>query len=452
MLDSEGDGRVSRKSLNMNAKRIVFGLALIVALAVGYNVFAKKPADGPGQGGRPGMGGFGGPPGMGFGPASVETASVTRGAFVASADFVGTLQARATADLYAKLNGQIVEMRVDTGDRVGAGQVLARIDSGELGERVEQARAALRMAEATLGERKAALGIARSTADRTRSLFEQQLVSQQQNEQVQAELQAAAAQVEVAQASVSQARANVGAAQAELEKTLITAPFSGVIGKRYLDKGAFAATNRPVFSLVDLSKIKTTVPLTEKDAGRVRAGQRALVSIEADPAARFQGVVARIASVFDPNTNTTEAEVEIDNPDGRLKPGMFANVSIAFAVEPGAILVPRAAVIEDERETFLFLAQKAPAPPASPAPSEGDGRKAGPPAWTAKRVAVKKIGTGTDPRRDQVAVEGPVEPGQSVITLGQQDLRDGAPITVADADETAGAAPPAPSGQTRPGL
>lgn len=425
----------------MNAKLIVRGIALVVVLALGYNFFLKDRGEAPGgPGGRPGMGGPGGPPGMGmgFGPTSVETASATRGEFVASADFVGTLQARATADLYAKANGQIVEMRVDTGDRVRAGQMLARIDSGELGERVAQAQAALRMAEATLGERRANLGIARSTADRTRSLFEQQLVSQQQNDQVQSELQSAAAQVEVAQASVSQARANVGAARAELEKTVITAPFSGVIGKRYLDRGAFAATNRPVFSLVDLSKIKTTVALTEKDAGRVRVGQRALVAAEADPSAQFQGVVARIASVFDPNTNTTEAEVEIDNPDGRLKPGMFANVSIAFAVEPGAILVPRSAVVEDERETFLFLAQQAPPPPAAP---QGSGKGEGPggppkaagPSWTAKRVTVKRIGTGTDPKRDQVAIEGPVEAGQSVITLGQQDLRDGSPVMIAGA-------------------
>lgn len=423
----------------MNAKLIVRGIALVVVLALGYHFFVKAEGGASGEGGpggRPGgMGGFGGPPGMGFGPTSVETAAVTRGEFVASADFVGTLQARATADLYAKVNGQISEMRVDTGDRVAAGQVLARIDSGELGDRVSQAQAAVRMAEATLGERRAALAMARSTADRTRSLFEQQLVSQQQHDQVQAELQAATAQVEVAQASVAQARANVGAARAELEKTVITAPFSGVIGKRYLDKGAFAATNRPVFALVDLSKIKTTVPLTEKDAGRVRVGQRALVSIEADRSAQFQGVVARIASVFDPNTNTTEAEVEIDNPDGRLKPGMFANVSIAFAVEPGALLVPRSAVIEDERETFLYLAQQAPAqaaPPGGGPPGGAEERKAGPPrpAWTAKRVAVKRIGTGTDPARDQVAVEGPIQPGQSVITLGQQDLRDGAPVMI----------------------
>lgn len=429
------------KSFVMNKKILIRGALLILALVAGYLLVTTReepPAgQGPGRGGsgRPaGMARGGGPGGGGFGgPAAVEVASVSRGDFVASAEFVGTLQARATADLYAKVNGQILEMRADTGDRVRAGQVLARIDPGELNERVEQARAAQRMAEATLGERRAALGIARSTAERTRALYEQQLVAQQQHDQAQAELQGAAAQVQVAEAAVSQARANVGAARAELEKTLIVAPFSGVVGKRYLDKGAFAATNRPVFSVVDLSTIKTTVPLTEKDAGRVRVGQAATVTLEADPAARFQGVVARIASVFDPNTNTTQAEVEIANADGRLKPGMFANVSIAFAVEPGALLVPRSAVVEDERDTFLFLAEKPDAPPGG----EQD-EQAGPPAWTAKRVAVKRIGTGTDPKLDQVAIEGPVEPGQSVITLGQQELRDGSPIMISAGRAAAG--------------
>lgn len=433
------------KSFAMNKKLLIRGALLILVLVAGY-LFVTSRGDsqagaGPG-GGRAGMAPGGPSGGMGgFGPASVEVASVRRGEYVSSAEFVGTLQANATADLYAKLNGQILEMRADTGDRVRAGQVLARIDPGELGERVAQARAAQRMAEATLGERRAALGIARATAERTRALFEQQLVSQQQHDQAQAELQGAAAQVQVAEAAVSQARANVGAARAELEKALIVAPFSGTVGKRYLDKGAFAATNRPVFSLVDLSTIKTTVPLTEKDALRVRVGQSATVTLEADPSVQWQGKVARIASVFDPNTNTTQAEVEIANSDGRLKPGMFATVSIAFAVEPGALLVPRSAVVEDERDTFLFVAQKAPAPPAAPGK---DAEESPPPAWTAKRVPVKRIGTGTG-GRDQVAVEGLLEPGQSVITLGQQELRDGASVRIAGT----GAEPPAADRQPR---
>lgn len=422
----------------MNKKLVFRTMVLVLVLAGIYFVaFARKGEEG-GRRGNGGGGGFGGP-GMG-GPATVATSPVSRGSFVASAEFVGTLQAEATAELYAKLNGQIVEMRVDTGDPVGSGQVLARIDPGELGERVEQAQAAVRMAEATLGERRAALGIARTTADRTESLYQQQLVAQQQHDAAQAELQGAAAQVQVAQAAVAQARANLGVTRAD-EKALIIAPFSGVIGKRHLDRGAFAATNRPVFTLVDLSTIKTTIPLTEKDAARVRPGQTATVTADAFPGTGFQGVVARIASVFDPETNTTEAEVEIANADGRLKPGMFANVSIAFATEPGALLVPRAAVLEDEREAFLFVARQA------PAREEG-----APPTWTAKKVPVKRIGTGTDKAQDQIAVEGALQPGQQVITIGQQDLRDGAPVILARAGAGARQAGPGAAVGAIPGV
>lgn len=91
--------------------------------------------------------------------------------------------------------------------------------------------------------------------------------------------------------------------------------------------------------------------------------------------------------------------------------------------------MPRSAVVEDERDTFLFLAEKSDPPATSGGSPEGESR----PSWTAKRVAVKRIGTGTDPKRDQVAIEGPVEPGQSVITLGQQELRDGAPVMISGA-------------------
>ncbi|MGH3371449.1 MAG: efflux RND transporter periplasmic adaptor subunit, partial [Nocardioidaceae bacterium] len=158
------------------------------------------------------------------------------------------------------------------------------------------------------------------------------------------------------------------------------------------------------------------------------------------PGADFQGVVARIASVFDPETNTTEAEVEIANADGRLKPGMFANVSIAFATEPGALLVPRAAVLEDQRESFLFVARQA------PAREEGEA-----PGWTAKKVPVKRIGTGTDKMQDQVAVEGALQPGQQEINIGQQDLRDGAPVVLAREGSAPGSPPagPRPAAESR---
>lgn len=429
----------------MNRKLLIRSLAVIVALAAVWFFFFR--GDDAAEGGPPGMGrggpgGFGGPGSFGA-PAVVRTQPVEQGEFEIWAEFVGTLKAEAQADLYAKLPGQIVEMRADTGDRVRKGQVLARIDPGELGQRIEQMEAALRMARATLGERRSALDVAQATADRTESLYDQELVSQQQQDTVHAELLKARSQVQVAEAQIEQAQANLGAARAEHAKSLIVAPFAGVVGKRHLDLGAFAATNRPVFTLVDLSTIRTTIPLTQKDAARIEVGQTAQVTSDAFPGTTFTGRVARISSVFDPSTNTTEAEVEIDNPDGRLKPGMFATVAVAYRTEPTALLVPKSALVENERESFVFVAEKA--PPAGEGPSAGEG-----PGWKARRVPVTRLGTGGEGHRDEVAVEGRITAGEPVITLGQQELRDGAAIVVAGQggpeERTAGAGGPPPGG------
>lgn len=412
----------------MNRKLLFSLIAIALVAVIGVGMAVRKKPEG-GSGGPPGggMGGPGGPGGFNA-PAVVTTQPVAQGEIEVWSEFVGTLQARAFADLYAKIPGQIVEMRAETGDRVRQGQVLARIDAGDLRQRVEQMEAALRMAQATLTERRSTLEVNQANADRSSALFAQQLISQQQQDTVQAELLKARAQVQVAVAQVEQARANLGAARAELEKTLILAPFAGVIGKRHLDRGAFATTSQPVFSLVDLSTIKTTIPLTERDSARILVGQQARVTSDAYPGVDFRGQVARISSIFDPNTNTTQAEVEIANSEGRLKPGMFATVSISYLTEPTALLVPKTALVEDEQETWLFVAEKGPAP-------DGKGE-----AWTAKRVPVQRIGAGSEDHRNEVAIEGEVRAGQPVITLGQQELRDGATVVIA------GRAPATPAG------
>lgn len=395
----------------------------------------------------------GGPPwGGGRPPAVVSTAAVEQGAFTVDAEFVGALEARTSADLYARTSGPVVEVRADSGDRVREGQLLARIQPDEAEKRVEQSRAALRIAEATLSQRRANLQIARSTARRTESLFEQDLVSQQDYDAVQAERVGAEAQLELARAQIEQAQADLSSAELELSKTRVVAPFDGWIGRRYLDQGDFAATNRPVFSVVDLSMIETTISITERDAALIHVGQRARLTTGAFPGEVFEGRVARIASVFDPQTNTAEAEVEVANPDARLKPGMFGNVSVTYRTEPTALLVPASAVVEGEAASHLYVAERdssgageeeTATEPAGPRPAAAGPAGGSAPGWVARRVAVTVLGSGAD---DTLAVE-PQQPDDSlsvasqVVVLGQQELSDGAPITPSGADPATGPAP-----------
>jgi RND family efflux transporter MFP subunit len=396
-------------------------------------------------------------------PAATVTAEAIRqGSFAVEAQFVGVLEATSAADLFARTSGQIVEVSADSGDRVRAGQLLARIEPDEAEKAVEQARAALRIAEATLSQREANLEIARATAERTEALYDQDLVSQQDQDAARADLVGARAQLELAEAQIEQAKANLSAARLDLEKTRVIAPFDGYVGKRYLDLGDLASTNRPVFSVVDLSTIETTISITEKDASHITRGQPATVRTEAFPGRVFEGQVARIASVFDPDTNTTEAEVEVANPEALLKPGMFADVAVTYRTEPTALLVPSSAVIETETEQYVYMVERAPdggsgaeggGPRNAAAPGRAGGDPTGAggstgPSWIARRVPVRILGTGAETRSltavevqldDPTGVGAELVPGAKVIVLGHETLSDGAPVALT---EGTGAASP----------
>jgi multidrug efflux pump subunit AcrA (membrane-fusion protein) len=160
----------------------------------------------------------------------------------------------------------------------------------------------------------------------------------------------------------------------------------------------------------------------------------------------FEGQVVRMASVFDPQTNTTEAEIEIDNPDAALKPGMFGAVSVTYRTEPTALLVPASAVVEGETESHVFVAERAPEAGAGTGAGRAEGRAEGEPGgapvaprWVARRVAVQVVGTGSGGRSaiEPTAAGELLGSGTRVVVLGQQTLTDGASIVV---DEPAAAA------------
>lgn len=389
-------------------KKYFLPLGGIFVVALLVYVFAfRSTQEGTGMAGAPGP--RGGRPGSG--PAAVTVSKVEQGAFSRRTEFVGTLRAISQAELYAKASGPVMQVFVEIGDQVRKGQLLAQIDDAEAREGVRQSEAALKMAQATVAQRESALHVARMNAERSTALREKALISQQDYDAAQADLLSAQAQLKLAEAQVDQANANLSRARLLLENTQVLAPFDGFIGKRFLDQGAFAATNRPVFSIVDLSTIKTSIALVDKDAVRIRAGQTARVVSDALPGKVFEARIARISPVYDPQTGTTEAEIEIPNPDGLLRPGMLVRVQVAYHSEPSALLVPRAAVVESDRGTFVFVAE----------PGEADN-------WTARQISVNVIGEGDGSSQGYSAVEGSLKPGDQVVTLGQETLRDGTPL------------------------
>jgi RND family efflux transporter MFP subunit len=422
----------------MKRTTMIAVLALAAAVLVTFALW-RAGDDGAAGGGPPGtMGG-------GLGPTVVTVEEVTRGAFTPETVYVGTLEAETAADIATRSSGQLVEVRADVGDRVRRGEVLARIDAADERERIGEAQANLEMAQATLAQRRAALGIAETTAGRTAALFAENLVARQQLDALEAEVAGARAQVAVAEAQVAQARAALSAAQVALEQTLVVAPFDGVVGRRYVELGAFASQNDPVFQVADLSTIRVTVSLPERQAALVERGQAAVLELRSLPGETFRGRVARVSDVLDPRSNTAEAQVELENPGARLKPGMFAQVTIALPGDAEALLVPVEAVVEADGRHWVFVAERAAAAAAGAPP--GAAPATGPPAagpnHVARRRPVEVLGRADGQR----AVTGEIAAGDRVITLGHEGLTDGAAIEIGgegpvrEAESSRGGAP-----------
>src|SRR5262245_46659106 len=195
------------------------------------------------------------------------------------------------------------------GDRVSRGQTLAKVEDRELQEQIKQAQASFDVAAATIRQREADLKLAQTNLDRSRNLFERQLIPKQTYDDTDARYAAAAAQVDLARAQYAQAQARLDELKINLSNTIIVSPVSGFIGKRALDPGAWVTPNSSFISVVDISIVRLVANVVEKDLRRINAGMKADVSVDAFPGEHFNGRIAHVPTELAPATRTAQIGV-----------------------------------------------------------------------------------------------------------------------------------------------
>jgi len=357
---------------------------------------SKEASADAGRGGAAGgrRGGRGGAVAM-----TVDTASVGRHEIAEHISVVGNLIGEATVDVVPRLAGRLETVNVRMGDRVAHGQIVAKMDDRDVREQMAQAMANLEVNRATLRTRESDLKAASLTLERQKTMLAAGLSSKQNFDDSDARYSSALAQLDVAKAQVSQTEARIEELKVTLGNTSILSPVDGFVGKRNLDPGAFAGTNSPVVSVVDIGTVRLVANLVEKDFRRVHRGLEAVVEVDAFPGEQFTGKVSRVAPVFDAATRTATMEIEIPNPGFRLKPGMYARVSLTVDRQPDALTVPRNAVVdlEGKRGVFVIENQVAKFHPIRSGLQDGD------------RVQI---------------LEGATE-GQRVVTVGATAIKDG---------------------------
>jgi membrane fusion protein (multidrug efflux system) len=257
----------------------------------------------------------------------VQVDQPSRGEMVALYSGTAPLQADQEAKVVAKVAGEVREILVEEGDRVRTGQVLARLDGNRLRFEAQQSDANLRKLEREY--------------NRQLELFNRKLVASVSVDNVRYEMEALKAASDLA-------KLNLG-------YTEIRAPIAGVVSARHIKVGNTINANDPTFQITDLEPLIAEVHIPEREFAKLRSGQPASIGVDA-LGGQFAGHVERISPTMDPATGTFKATVEVVDPKGALKPGMFARIGIVLERRPGALRIPRGAIVEAEGAPTVFIA------------------------------------------------------------------------------------------------
>jgi RND family efflux transporter MFP subunit len=285
----------------------------------------------------------------------VNVVAVERSPGTSALVLPGSIQAVTEAPVLARASGYVRKRYVDIGDRVAAGQLLAEIEAPELGQQVQQARAALEQTRSALEQSAANLAqgrtneqLAKTTAQRWSNLAAKGVVSRQENDNYQAQYESQRANVTALEKAVGSARSNVAAAEANLARISqmqgyqkVRAPFSGVITTRNVDTGALIGEGSTLlFRIAQTDRLRLFVNVPQSGAGSVKTGQTAVVTLPDLPGREFQGVVTRTSNSLDPSTRTLLTEVQLPNGSGTLMPGMYAQVNLSSERRNPPLIIP----------------------------------------------------------------------------------------------------------------
>ena len=325
----------------------------------------------------------------------VETLTLQPTTFEDIIELTGTVESDNDATLSAQSAGT-VEYLAPLGRRVAQGAVIARLDQGLL-------NAALQQAEAQVENAQASLELAEDTYNRQEPLYRDSIISA-------LEFQNVRAQLNQAKAAFRQADALRAQAQEQLDNTVIRAPSSGTVEEHAVERGEQATPGMPIIRIVDTRRVKVTVGVPERYAGDIEIGTAVQLDFQAYRGRVQEGRVTFAGSAINPLSRTFPVEIEVDNPDGTLKPEMIAEVYVSREHLDDVLVVPRAAVLRDEGGTGVFVVTD----------------QGGTPAASRRPVTLGPAYAGS------VIIESGLEAGAEVIVLGQTTVTEGDPVDIVE--------------------
>jgi RND family efflux transporter MFP subunit len=328
-------------------------------------------------------------------------------------------------ELHAKVSGYIRRIYIDIGDRVHNGQLLAELEVPELTaqvtgaqagilrskEEIQRARSAIDRAEADHAALHAAAARLQSAAKTNPGL-----IAQQELDDAQAKDSSSRAQVEAAKSELSAMQQTLNAAHAEHQRyaslasyARLTAPFAGIVTWRYADTGALLqsgtsnASSMPAVKLAEVDKLRLRLPVSESLASLIRVGSQAQMRVQGT-GQNLTGTVVRTTGELDLTTRTMQVEIDVDNKDGKLSPGMYADVSLELQRSGDGLTVPITAVDRSQAAPFVLVVN-----------SSG-------------KVEKRTVALGLE-TADRIEILNGLRDGEKVISTNLSSYRPGEPVT-----------------------
>jgi membrane fusion protein (multidrug efflux system) len=313
----------------------------------------------------------------------VEVAKPVRGEMLAMYSGTATLEAEADAEIIAKVGGEVRRILVEEGDRVVSGQLLAVLDDRQLRLQAAQTRAELAKAERDF--------------NRQVELHQKGLVS--------------AGAFEGLKYDLDNQRAANDLASLSLSYSEIRAPFAGIVSARHVKLGQELAVGTSVFRVTDPTPLKAAVYVPERELARLKTGQAASISVDALAGRAFPAIVKLVSPTVDAATATFKVTLEVNDPKGDLKPGMFSRVGIVFERRTDALTIPRIALLDTDGTSNVFVV-------------------------TNGKAEQRAIKTGLSNAGKIEVIEG-LKGTEPVVIVGQNGLKDGNPVRVVSLEQTA---------------
>lgn len=332
----------------------------------------------------------------------VQGAEVVRDTLWIRVSAAGQAEAYRRTTLTAQVEGAVRSLPVRENQVVGAGALLVQIDTVEAALELAQARAELLTAEAGYREM---------------ILFNDEI----EDPEVRAERE----RIARSRSGLDQAEVSLQQAELQLERTRVTAPFDGRVANLVVVEGEHVTAGTELLTIIDLDPIKVEVQVLESELRYLSEGRRATLSFNAYPGEEFLGQIETINPVVDPETSTGRVTVLLRNGAGRIKPGMYAEVSLDAEALPDRVMVPRSAVVERDRRPVVFVYEEGPRGGLAKWRYVNPGRE--------NETHVEILPEGPE--------QGMVEPGEIVLVDGHHYLAHDTPIRLVEDVEAAGGRP-----------